>query len=136
MSRTTLFIASLTAAMAMPALASAHCGTKQGSFIVTCEKGVKVYRHDALSSIPQGPSIAEARLEAAKERQKTARLRISAAANSQAASNKLRQRALDIKEYRARVYDRNTRRRSYSYGGYGYGGGLSFARPIRVRSKH
>jgi len=72
MTRKTIFIAALAAAMALPAAASANCGTLQGSFAVTCEQGVQVYRHQALSSIPRGISQAQAQLEGEKIRAKTA----------------------------------------------------------------
>jgi len=134
MSRTSILIVSLTAAMTFPAVASAHCGTTQGSFAVTCEQGVKVYRHNAPSALPRGLSAAQASLEAEKLRQSTAQSRIEAQARSQAAMNALRQRELDIKEYRARISARNARRSGYVYG-VGYGG-YRLARPIRVRAKH
>ena len=46
------------AAMALPNIAMAHCGGhKNGSFNVSCESGVKVYRHDALQSPRIDPNI-------------------------------------------------------------------------------
>ncbi len=132
MSRTAIFISSLTLALAFPAIASAHCGTTQGSFAVTCEQGVKVYRHNALSSIPRGITQQQAQANAEKTRQKTERLRIAASERSQARTNALRQRELDIKEFRARVNDRNRVRRSFG----GYSRGYTIARPLRVRTKH
>jgi len=80
MSRKTIFIAALAAAITFPAAASASCGTLQGSYAVTCEQGVQVYRHQALSSIPRGLSQAQAQLEAEKIRAKTAQRSIAALA--------------------------------------------------------
>lgn len=127
MTRAKIFIAALSVAIALPTAASAHCGTTQGSFAVTCEKGVQVYRHQALSPFPRGLSRADAQLEVEKMRQETAQMGIAANARAQAANAKLREREIAIQDYRARVYDRNTRGQSYvSYGGgYGYGSGFA-----------
>jgi hypothetical protein len=122
MIRKTIFIAALTAAIALPTTASAHCSTMQGSFAVTCEKGVQVYRHQALSSIPRGLSAADVSLKTEAIRAKTARAQIAAQSRAQAANVKLRQRELAIADYNARVNDRNTRRRS-SFSGFGGGFG-------------
>jgi len=122
MKRTKIFIAALAAAVVFPAAASAHCGTLQGSFVVTCENGVKVYRHKAMTGIPQGLSPQQAQLKAEKIRAKTQRSQIAANARVQAANVKLRERELALEDYRARVYDRNTRGNS-SYailGGRGF----------------
>ena len=73
MSRNKIFIASLIAGFAFPAAASASCGTTQGSFSVTCEQGVQVYRHNALSGVPAPISQAQASLEAEQIRARTAR---------------------------------------------------------------
>lgn len=123
MIRTKIFVAALSAAVIFPAAASAHCGTMQGSFAVTCEKGVQVYRHQALSSLPQGLSDAQTRLEVAKIRAKTQRAQVASTGRIAAANANLRRRELAVQDYRARVYDRSTRRRS-SYAGYG--GGFGF----------
>ncbi|GGX71247.1 hypothetical protein GCM10011309_21760 [Litorimonas cladophorae] len=133
--RTSLFIASLAATLAFPAIASAQCGTTQGSFVVTCEQGVQVYRHNALSSIPRGLSQAQVQLKAEKMRQRTEMARIAAKERNQARQDALRQRELDIEDYRVRVEARNLRSRAYVYGnGFGYNQvGSTFARPLRVR---
>ena len=134
MTRTTRFIAILAASLALPAAASAHCGTTQGSFAVTCENGVQVYRHNAPSAIPQGLSVAQAQLEAAKLRAKTAQSQINANARAQSRKADQKDRALAIEDYRARIYDRNTRGRNIGYaGGYGLPG-YGFARPIVINS--
>lgn len=129
--RAVVFVASLTAIAAIPATASAHCGTTQGSFAVTCEQGVKVYRHNSLSARPRGLTPTQARIEAETIRQKTERSRLAAMQRSEARANALRQRELDIEDYRVRAEDRNFRNRSVVYGGR-YGG-YTIARPIRVR---
>jgi len=45
-------ILSLIGTLAIPATAMANCNTTSGSYAVSCEKGVQVYRHQALSPIP------------------------------------------------------------------------------------
>ena len=76
MTRRLTFIFSLGAALAFPAIASANCGTIEGSFSVTCEQGVQVFRHNALSGVPRGISQAEASVRSAEIRANTDRLRI------------------------------------------------------------
>lgn len=140
-SRVKILVAGLAVAAAFPAAASAHCGTMQGSFAVTCEKGVQVYRHQALSSIPQGLSPQQTQLEAEKIRAKTQRAQIASNGRIAAANAKLRQRELAIQDYRARVYDRNTRGRSsfagfgngFGFGGFSAGVGSPIARPVGLR---
>ena len=132
MTRTSIFILGLAAATAFPTAAAASCGTMQGSFAVTCERGVQVYRHQALSGIPAPMSHAEANLKAEQIRAKTARKRIAAQSRADARTADLRDRELAIKDYRARVYDRNSRRSAYIVGGYG-NRGYGFAQPVRIR---
>ena len=121
MTRTIVFIASLAAAIVLPTSAAAHCSVQQGSFTVTCEQGVTVFRHQALSSIPQGISAADAGIEIEKLRQKTAQSKINAKARAQARNAKLRERELAIADYSARVQDRISRRRNIYYLPYGNG---------------
>lgn len=45
-------ILSLLGSLALPTSALAQCDTMVGSYAVTCEKGVQVYRHQALSPLP------------------------------------------------------------------------------------
>lgn len=132
MTRTSLFLAAVTLAIAVPATASAHCGSTQGSFAVTCEQGVKVYRHNALSGIPAPLSQGEAFVQAEQIRAQTARAQIQAQARRDARSAELRQRELDIENYRARIYDRNIRRTSFPIGSY-YNRGFQFGQPVRIR---
>lgn len=133
--RISTFIASLTIALALPAVAAAQCGTLQGSFVVTCEQGVQVYRHNAPSAIPRGLSQAQVQLKAEKLRQRTEVARIAATERAQAQRNALRQRELDIQSYRARVDASNLRNRGVVYGnGFGFNQrGYTIARPLRVR---
>ena len=133
MTRTSLFFTSLALSVAMPATALAHCGTTQGSFAVTCEQGVKVYRHNSLSGVPAPISQAEAFLEAEELRARTARAQIASQDRANALAARLRQRELAIEDYRARIEDRATRRRtSFPIGSY-YNRGFSFGRPVRIR---
>ena len=56
------------AAMALPNMAFAHCGGhghSKGSFKVSCEAGVQVYRHNALQAPRLDPN-AQARIEVAR----------------------------------------------------------------------
>lgn len=133
MTHISIFLAALTLATAIPATAAAQCGTMQGSFAVTCERGVQVYRHQALSGIPAPLSQAEAHLKAEQLRAKTARMRIASQERANARMADLRERELATENYRARVYDRNSRRSAYLVGGYG-NRGFGFARPVRIRN--
>jgi hypothetical protein len=133
MTRTSLFIAALTLAITVPATASAHCGTTQGSFAVTCEQGVKVYRHNAMSGIPAPISQSEAYLRAEQIRAKTARAQIQAQSRANARAAELRERELAIEDYRARVFDRTARRTSFPIGAYYNNRGFQFAQPVRIR---
>ena len=133
MTRISLLLASLTLAAALPATASAHCGTMQGSFIVTCEQGVKVYRHNALSGIPAPISQGQARVKAEQIRARTARAQIQAQSRAAARAADLRERELAIEDYRARVFDRNSRRTSFPVGSFGYNRGFQFGQPVRIR---
>ena len=132
MTRTSILFLGLAAAIAFPTAAAAQCGSTQGSFSVTCERGVQVYRHNALSGIPAPLSHAEANLQAAQLRAKTERLRIASQDRANQLGADLRERELAIEDYRARVYNRNTRRNAYAVGTYG-NRGYNFARPVRIR---
>ena len=139
MSRNKIFIASLIAGFAFPAAASASCGTIQGSFSVTCEQGVQVYRHNSLSGVPAPLSAAEASLEGERIRAKTARENLAAQQRDSARNARLREREQALDLYQTRIYDNLTRRRSFTrnrFGAYGtYGArGYSFGTPVRVRS--
>lgn len=132
MTRTSIFILGLAAAISFPTAAAAQCGTTQGSFAVTCERGVQVYRHNALSGIPAPLSHAEAHLQSAQIRAETARLRIAAQERANQRNAELRERELATEDYRARVYNRNSRRTSYGISAY-YNRGYGFARPVRIK---
>lgn len=139
MTRTKIFAATLVATIALPAAASAHCGTMQGSFAVTCERGVQVYRHQALSSLPRGLTQAQAQVQVAKINQKTAQRQIAAQERASVRANKLQSRELAIEDYRARVLDRSLRNRSFGYSSsrlLGYNSGLGSLQPIRVKPMH
>jgi len=61
------------ACMAVPNMALAHCnghGQQEGSFKVSCEAGVKVYRHQALQ-LPRIDQNAQARIEVARINRRT-----------------------------------------------------------------
>lgn len=133
MTRIKRFLAVVAMTAALPTAAAAQCGTLQGSFAVTCERGVQVYRHQALSGMPAPLSQAESNLKAEQLRQETARARIQAQARANARAAKLRERELALEDYRARVFDRTARRTSFPIGAFG-AGGYQFAQPVRVRS--
>lgn len=145
MTRKPIFIAVLAAAMAIPAVASANCGTIQGSFAVTCEQGVQVYRHQALSSIPRGLSQADAQIEAEKIRAETAQRSIEAQERADIRANNQLRRELALEDYRSRIFDRALRNNRRSFGlrnsgfgfGTGFGGGfnsgIGLVQPIRVQ---
>lgn len=138
MTRRLTFIIGLGAALAFPAIASAGCGTTQGSFSVTCEQGVQVYRHNALSGIPRGISQAEASVETAKIRAKTDRLRIESQERATQRAAKLREREIVQDEFRSRIVNQNIRRFSNSgfgrFGSGNYGSNGFFAQPVRIRT--
>lgn len=126
------------AILALPMTAAAHCGSTQGSFSLNCESGVKVYRHNAQSSLPAGPTAAQTQLNIAKLRQQTAEKRIQAERNAQAEQADLRRQEIDNERFRNRIVQENVGRRSGRLGtGFGnrgfHGGGFTFARPVTVR---
>lgn len=128
------------AILALPMTAAAHCGSSQGSFSLNCESGVKVYRHNAQSSLPAGPTAAQTQLNIAKLRQQTAEKRIRAERNAQAEQADLRAQEIENERYRNRILQHDRARRSgrFSSGfGFGsgqyYGGGYSLGRAVNVR---
>ena len=134
MTRTSLFLLGLGAALAFPTVASAHCGSNQGSFSVTCERGVTVYRHNALSSIPQGISQADAQLEVEKIRAKTARARIESEERISIRRADTRERKAVESRSRFRT-DRNGRRifggiQAFGFNDIGFGGPISGVTPV------
>ncbi len=48
----TIATAAIIGAFALPSQAFAACGQTNGSFSVSCERGVQVYRHNAKSAVP------------------------------------------------------------------------------------
>ena len=140
MTRTSIFILGLSAALAFPAVASANCGTIQGSFSVTCPHGVQVIRHNAPSGIPRGLTPAQASLQAAQLQAKTNRLRIKSQERNSIRAAELREREIVQDEFRSRIINQNIRRRSFNsfgFGGFGSFGsrnGLTLAQPVRIRS--
>jgi len=124
MTRTSIFILGLAAAISFPTAASASCGTMQGSFIVTCEQGVQVYRHNALSGIPAPKSDARLNLEAEQIRAKTARQRIAAQSRTDARNADLRERELGIKDFEARTTSEALRRSPFAFSTPAYGAGF------------
>lgn len=134
MTRTSIFILGLAAAISFPTAASASCGTMQGSFAVTCERGVQVYRHNSLSGIPAPKSDARLNLEAEKIRAKTARQRIAADARANARNADLRERELGIKDFEARTNSEALRRSPFAFSTPAYGYGTGFGR-VRVTNR-
>lgn len=128
MTRTSIFILGLAAAISFPTAAAAKCGTMQGSFAVTCERGVQVYRHNSLSGIPAPISNARAALEAEKIRAKTARMGIAAQSRSDARTADLRERELAIQSFEARTNGEALRRSPFAFSTPGYGYGTNFSR--------
>ena len=136
MTRTSIFIVGLAAAITFPTAAAANCGTMQGSFNVTCERGVQVYRHNSLSGIPAPMTQAEATVKAAEIRAKTARQRIAAQSSSDARMADLRERELSIQDYETRIAGEALRRSPFAFSApsYGYGYGTNFNR-ARVNTR-
>ena len=60
------------AALALPNIASASCGQTKGSFNVSCESGVQIYRHNALKAPSISPSLS-ARLDAQRDNNRVQR---------------------------------------------------------------
>lgn len=137
MTRTSIFILGLAAATAFPAAASAQCGTLQGSFMVTCERGVQVYRHNSLSGIPAPMTQAEATVKAEEIRAKTARQRIAAQSRSEARSADLRAREIAILDFQARSENQALRRSPFAFSTpvYGYGYGVQTTRGVRSNTR-
>ncbi len=128
MIRTTIFTLGLTAAISFPTAAAAQCGTVQGSFAVTCEQGVQVYRHNSLSGIPAPKTQAQATVEAAEIRAKTARQRIAAQSRSDARNSDLRERELSIQDFEARSTGEALRRSPFAFSNPSYGSGSGVGR--------
>lgn len=129
MTRSKIFIIGLGAALAFPAAAFAGCGTMHGSFAVTCEQGVQVYRHNSLSGVPAPLTQGEVALQIEKSRAKTASAQLAAQERASRRSDNIRERELALADYNARVNDTNLRvlRRNSNlyYGGYGRGYGFN-----------
>ncbi|MEP1230895.1 MAG: hypothetical protein ABJG88_09490 [Litorimonas sp.] len=71
MMKKSVLIGVTLAAMALPNVAFAHCGGQtKGSFNVSCEAGVQVYRHQSLQ-LPRLSPNAQARVEVAKINRRT-----------------------------------------------------------------
>ena len=140
MTRTSIFLIALGAATAFPIAASANCGSLNGSFTVSCEQGVKVFRHNAPSGVPAPLSATQASLEAERIRARTARAALASQDRANARNAELRERELALEDFQTRIYQDNIRRRSFiGFGGFGsYGGfgrrGFSFGQPVRIRS--
>ena len=153
MTRKSIFIIGLSAALAFPTVAAANCGTQQGSYTLTCEQGVQVFRHNALSGVPRSITQAEATLQAEQIRAKTAQKRIESQERASQRDAELRDRELGLEDYRARIYDRTTRRftnsrnsfnnrsgvgrfGSGSFGSIGFAsGGFNYGQPVRIRTR-
>ena len=137
MTRTSIFILGLAAAISFPTAAAAKCGTMQGSFALTCEQGVQVYRHNALSGIPAPKSAARLNLEAEQIRAKTARQRIAAQSRSEARNADLRERELAIQSFEARSNAEALRRTPFAFSTPRYGYGTNFSRAgIKTRGQN
>jgi hypothetical protein len=107
-------ISAVIAATAMPMSASANCAKMSGSFLVTCEKGVQVYRHNSMSLRTVGLSDKyAAQVETAEIRAKSQRDRLAAQADMTRARTKLREQALRNQRY---FYRRATISSPYSGG--------------------
>lgn len=124
---------------AVPTQASAHCSKVSGSYVVTCEKGVAVYRHQAKSALPmsltrssgQSQSSAKADQRAAVAQQLEAR-RIRIAEKRQA----VEATAL-LRTSRAAGKSSSSSRRFVTSSGRGIGRSRFHAARIkRVKSKH
>jgi len=137
MTRTSIFIIGLAAALTFPTAASAACGTMQGSYAVTCEQGVTVYRHNALSGIPAPLSQAEAIVEAEEIRAKTARSQLAAQERANLRATEAERRQLALDEYNSRVYNTNVRRQGFPIGvvggGFGFGSNVGFGAGVNGR---
>jgi hypothetical protein len=75
-----LSVALIAAAFTLPTQAFAGCGQMNGSFVVSCENGVKVYRHQAKSSAPVAASYGyvQPRYSASAERRADVALQLEA----------------------------------------------------------
>jgi len=132
--RATTFIAALAAVIALPAAASASCGSIQGSFAVTCEQGVKVFRHQAPSSFPRGLTQAQAQLQAEEIRANTAESQLRAQERASVRSNELAQRELALEDFRVRIFDRSLRSRRSLALRSSFNTGFGVIQPLRVQN--
>lgn len=112
----------LVTAMAMPVTASAGCAPQHGSFKVSCENGVTVYRGQINSLRNAGPSAAQAQLKIAKMQQDTARRKIAADRATAREMAALRGQELDNQRSFARRQFSQSSSRYRNRGRYGYRG--------------
>ena len=131
------------ALMSLPTTAFAYCGNSaDGNFSVNCQNGVKVFRHNAPSSIPVGRSAASTQLEIAKIRQETELRRIQADRRSQAEIADLRRLEIENERFRNRIIQhRSFGRTRFVNQGFGFSNfngfsnfdGFRAGRPVNVR---
>ncbi|WP_409432529.1 hypothetical protein ACJ3XI_10010 [Litorimonas sp. RW-G-Af-16] len=112
-----IILSAIAALVAMPVMgaatdASANCAYMSGSYLVTCESGVKVYRHNAPSLRTVGLDKYTARVETAKIYARESRRRTEAYSAIAADRNRLRQQALDNQ----RMFYRRATRPTQNYG--------------------
>ena len=96
----------------------------KGSFVVTCEQGVQVYRHNALSGIPAPMTQAQALVKAEQIRAKTARQQIAAQSRADARNADLQERALSIRDFEARTNNQALRSSPFAFSNPAYGYGI------------
>jgi hypothetical protein len=133
MTRSIIFILGLSVAAAFPAAASANCGSVAGPYSVTCEQGVQVYRHNALSGIPHRLTQAEAAVQTAEIRAETDRLRIAADERANRRASDLRAREIREENFRNRIINRDSRPFPQTFGIYS-SRGLGLRGSLRSRS--
>lgn len=101
----------------VPSAAWAGCGHSSGSYNVSCESGVKVYRHQAKDLRSVGLTANQTKLKIAKMQQETQRQAIAASRATARENAALRSRQIDNQRF---FYRRATTTPRYGSSRYGY----------------
>lgn len=129
--KTAVIIGAMILGVCVPTTAWAGCGSAGGSYNVSCEKGVKVYRHQAKNLRSVGLTAAQTRLKIAKMQQQTQRQAIAASRATARENAALRSKQIDSQRD---SYRRATATSRYGYN-RGYRSGYSVISSLRIRRR-
>lgn len=115
-------MAAAMTAFALPTQALANCGSASGSYVVSCESGVKVYRHQAKSPLPA--SLSNPNRQTQSDRQADRRAAVAQQLEARRISIEERRQAAeesDLIRTRRGYNSQSNNRRFTSFGGRGFG---------------